>query len=207
VARSLWPDLRDRVVSMIQGIHTGDVRDFRNFLGGVIDARAFQKISGYLEEARRSARILAGGGANDRHGWFIQPTLIETDDPGHRLMCEEIFGPVVTVHVYPDDRLLETMHVIDRSSTYALTGSIFAQDRRTIAMARAVLRDAAGNFYINDKPTGALVGQQPFGGMRASGTNDKVGSKFNLLRWVSMRTIKETFTPPTDYRYPFMSEA
>ncbi|MPY90842.1 MAG: L-glutamate gamma-semialdehyde dehydrogenase [Luteitalea sp.] len=206
VPRSLWPDVRDRIVEMVESIGMGDIRDFRNFMGAVIDAPAFQKISGYLEDARRSAKILVGGHADDRQGWFIQPTLIEADDPSHRLLCEEIFGPVVTAYVYPDDRYVETMRVVDRTSPYALTGAIFARDRHAVRVASDVLRHAAGNFYINDKPTGAVVGQQPFGGARASGTNDKAGSKLNLLRWVSTRSIKETFVPPTDYRYPFMLE-
>jgi 1-pyrroline-5-carboxylate dehydrogenase len=206
VPRSLWPEVRDRIVAMVDDIAMGDVRDFRNFMGAVIDQRAFEKISGYLEEARRSAKVLAGGTADDRQGWFIQPTLIETDDPGHRLLCEEIFGPVVTAYVYEDDRYTETMQLVDRTSPYALTGAVFARDRQAIRVAADVLRNAAGNFYINDKPTGAVVGQQPFGGARASGTNDKAGSKLNLLRWVSTRSIKETFVAPTDYRYPFMQE-
>ncbi|MGH9161110.1 MAG: aldehyde dehydrogenase family protein, partial [Vicinamibacteraceae bacterium] len=152
------------------------------------------------------AKVLAGGTAEDRQGWFIQPTLIETDDPGHRLLCEEIFGPVVTAYVYEDDRYVETMQLVDRTSPYALTGAVFARDRQAIRVAADVLRNAAGNFYINDKPTGAVVGQQPFGGARASGTNDKAGSKLNLMRWVSTRSIKETLVAPTDYRYPFMLE-
>jgi 1-pyrroline-5-carboxylate dehydrogenase len=206
VPRSLWPAVKAHVAGMIESIRMGDVRQFRNFMGAVIDARAFQKISGYLDEARRHATIVAGGAANDAEGWFIQPTLIEVADPGHRLMCEEIFGPVVTAHVYADDRYDEILQAVDRTSPYALTGSIFARDQPAIRSAADALRHAAGNFYINDKPTGAVVGQQPFGGMRASGTNDKVGSRFNLLRWVSMRSIKETFAPPTEYGYPFMTE-
>jgi 1-pyrroline-5-carboxylate dehydrogenase len=206
VPRSLWPEVRDRIVTMVEDIAMGDVRDFRNFMGAVIDRRAFEKISGYLDDARRNAKVLAGGQADDRQGWFIQPTLIETEDPAHRLLCEEIFGPVVTAYVYEDDRYVETMQLVDRTSPYALTGAIFARDRQAIRVAADVLRHAAGNFYINDKPTGAVVGQQPFGGARASGTNDKAGSKLNLLRWVSTRSIKETFVSPTDYRYPFMLE-
>jgi 1-pyrroline-5-carboxylate dehydrogenase len=204
--QSLWPGVRDRIVAMMESMRMGDVRDFRNFTGAVIDERAFRKISGYLDEARRSARIVAGGGANVDPGWFIEPTLVEAAEPDHRLMTEEIFGPVVTVHVYPDDRFDEMLRVVDGTSPYALTGSIFACDRDAIRRATDALRHAAGNFYVNDKPTGAVVGQQPFGGMRASGTNDKVGSKLNLLRWTSLRSIKETFAPPTDYRYPFMLE-
>jgi 1-pyrroline-5-carboxylate dehydrogenase len=204
VPESLWNGVRDRIVAMIDEIGVGDVRDFRNFMGAVIDRRAFVKIRGYLDEARRSARIIAGGQADDSRGYFISPTLVETRDPSYRLLCEEIFGPVVTAYVYPDDRWIETLHVVDETSPFALTGAVFAQERRAVREASAILRNAAGNFYVNDKPTGAVVGQQPFGGARASGTNDKAGSKLNLLRWVSARTIKETFSPPRDYRYPFM---
>ena len=149
---------------------------------------------------------MSGGNARGEKGWFIEPTLVETDDPGHRLLCEEIFGPVVTAHAYDDAKWAETLRIVDSTSPYALTGSVFAQDRRAAREAASALRNAAGNFYINDKPTGAVVGQQPFGGARSSGTNDKAGSKLNLVRWVSARTIKETFSPPKDYRYPFMAE-
>jgi 1-pyrroline-5-carboxylate dehydrogenase len=206
VPRSIWPDVRDRAVSMMREIKMGDVADFRNFMGAVIDKRAFEKIGEYLAEARRSAKIVTGGSARGEKGWFIEPTLVETDDPAHRLLCEEIFGPVVTAHVYDDARWAETLQVVDSTSPYALTGSVFAQDRRAVREASSALRNAAGNFYINDKPTGAVVGQQPFGGARSSGTNDKAGSKLNLVRWVSARTVKETFSPPRDYRYPFMGE-
>jgi 1-pyrroline-5-carboxylate dehydrogenase len=206
VPRSLWSDVRDRAVAMMREIKVGDVTDFRNFMGAVIDARAFEKISEYLAEAKRSAKVVSGGNAHGEKGWFIEPTLVETDDPGHRLLCEEIFGPVVTAHVYDDAKWAETLRVIDATSPYALTGSVFAQDRAAVAEASSVLRQAAGNFYINDKCTGAVVGQQPFGGARGSGTNDKAGSMLNLVRWVSARTIKETFSPPKDYRYPFMAE-
>jgi 1-pyrroline-5-carboxylate dehydrogenase len=180
------------------------VRDFRNFMGAVIDRAAFDRISGYLAEARRTAKILQGGGTNDRAGFFVEPTLVQTTNPEHRLLREEIFGPVVTAYVYPDKRWTATLSLVDRTSPYALTGAVFARDRRAVADARRALRYAAGNFYINDKPTGAVVGQQPFGGARASGTNDKAGSKLNLTRWVSARTIKETFVPPTSFEYPFM---
>jgi 1-pyrroline-5-carboxylate dehydrogenase len=206
VPRSIWPDVRDRAVAMMREIKMGDVTDFRNFMGAVIDARAFEKIGEYLAEAKRSARIVSGGSARGEKGWFIEPTLVEADDPAHRLLCEEIFGPVVTAHVYDDARWAETLQVVDSTSPYALTGSVFAQDRRAVREASSALRNAAGNFYVNDKPTGAVVGQQPFGGARSSGTNDKAGSKLNLVRWVSARTVKETFSPPRDYRYPFMSE-
>jgi 1-pyrroline-5-carboxylate dehydrogenase len=206
VPRSLWPDVRDRAVAMMREIEMGDVTDFRNFMGAVIDKRSFEKIGEYLAEARKSAKIVQGGAAKGEKGWFIEPTLVEADDPGHRLLCEEIFGPVVTAHVYEDARWTETLEIVDSTSPYALTGSVFAQDRRAVREASSALRQAAGNFYINDKPTGAVVGQQPFGGARASGTNDKAGSKLNLVRWVSARTIKETFSPPTEYKYPFMKE-
>ena len=206
VPRSMWPDVRDRMVAMMRDIRMGDVRDFRNFMGAVIDQKAFHRIRSYVDDARQHARIIEGGGCDDAKGYFVQPTLVETDDPGYRLLCEEIFGPVLTVHAYDDARWHETLAIVDRTSPYALTGSVFARDRQAIREASTVLRNSAGNFYINDKPTGAVVGQQPFGGARASGTNDKAGSKMNLLRWVSARTIKETFVPPTDYRYPFMAE-
>ena len=206
VPRSIWPAVRDRAVAMITEIKMGDPRDFRNFMGAVIDRRAFDKISEYIEHGRGHARILAGGKVDGSKGYFVSPTLIETDDPGHKLLCEEIFGPVLTAHVYDDAKWEETLKIVDSTSPYALTGAVFAQDRRAVVHAMSALRHAAGNFYVNDKPTGAVVGQQPFGGARASGTNDKAGSKLNLTRWVSARTIKENFNPPTDYRYPFMNE-
>jgi 1-pyrroline-5-carboxylate dehydrogenase len=206
VPRSLWGDVRDRVVSMIEELRIGDVRDFRNFVGAVIDKKAFDKIGTYVDDARRNAKIVAGGKADDKRGYFVHPTLVEAHDPGYRLLCEEIFGPVVSAYVYDDARWEETLSIVDKTSPYALTGSVFANDRRAVLRAMVALRNAAGNFYINDKPTGAVVGQQPFGGARGSGTNDKAGSKLNLVRWVSPRTIKETFTPPRDYKYPFMAE-
>jgi 1-pyrroline-5-carboxylate dehydrogenase len=206
VPASLWNDVRDRTVAMMWDMKMGDVRDFRNFVGAVIDKKAFASISGYLDDARRNARIVQGGNASDEHGYFIEPTLLQTENPGYRLLCEEIFGPVLTAYVYQDGSWEDTLRTVDATSPYALTGSIFARDRRAIQEATSALRNAAGNFYINDKPTGAVVGQQPFGGARASGTNDKAGSKLNLVRWVSARTIKETFAPPKDYRYPFMGE-
>jgi 1-pyrroline-5-carboxylate dehydrogenase len=206
VPRSLWKDVRDRVVAMMQAITMGDVRDFSHFMGAVIDRAAFDRIRGYLVHAKRTARIVEGGRADGRRGYFIAPTLVEVSDPAHRLMREEVFGPVVAAYVYPDRRWTETLDLVDRTSPYALTGSIFARDRRAIREATAALRYAAGNFYVNDKPTGAVVGQQPFGGARASGTNDKAGSPLNLLRWVSARTIKETLAPPDDYRYPYMAD-
>jgi 1-pyrroline-5-carboxylate dehydrogenase len=172
----------------------------------VIDRRAFTRLHDHLEAAKRDPRVkvLAGGGTDDSVGYFVQPTLLQVDDPGYRLMCEELFGPVLAVYVYPEARWKETLTLVDQTSPYALTGAVFARDRAAIAEAQAALRHAAGNYYINDKPTGAVVGQQPFGGSRASGTNDKAGSILNLLRWVSPRSIKETLSPPKDYRYPFM---
>jgi 1-pyrroline-5-carboxylate dehydrogenase len=205
VPRSLWNDVRDRTVAMIDDIKVGDVRDFRNFMGAVIDKRAFDKICGYIDAARLSATIVAGGQCDAGNGFFIRPTLIETSDPAHTLLREEIFGPVVTAYVYDDTKWRETMALVDSTSSYALTGAVFAQDRRAIVEAASALRYAAGNFYVNDKPTGAVVGQQPFGGARASGTNDKAGSKLNLARWVSALAIKENFNPPRDYKYPFMA--
>jgi 1-pyrroline-5-carboxylate dehydrogenase len=206
VPKSIWPDVRDRVVAMIGELKMGDPRDFRNFLCAVIDRKAFIKIADYIDDARQNAKILAGGTTNDSDGYFIAPTLVETDDPGYRLLREEIFGPVVTAYAFDDSRWLETLSLIDSTSPYALTGAVFARDRAAIREADAALRYAAGNYYINDKPTGAVVGQQPFGGARASGTNDKAGSKINLMRWVSARTVKETFSPPRSYGYPFMSD-
>jgi 1-pyrroline-5-carboxylate dehydrogenase len=190
---------------MIADITMGDIRDFRNFMGAVIDRKSFDNIAAYLDHARTHARILAGGGCHRSTGYFVQPTFIETADPACTLLCEEIFGPVVTAYVYDDAKWQETMMLVDATSPYALTGAVFARDRRAIVEATSALRNAAGNFYVNDKPTGAVVGQQPFGGARASGTNDKAGSKLNLIRWVSARTVKENFNPPTEYRYPFMN--
>ena len=206
VPRSMWNEVRDRTTAMMNEIKVGDVTDFRNFMGAVIDQKAFTKISGYLDDARRNARIVAGGTVRGDEGYFIEPTLIETADPGYRSLCEEIFGPVVTAYVYPDGEWHETLDIVDRTSPYALTGAVFSRDRIAVREALSALRNAAGNFYINDKPTGAVVGQQPFGGARGSGTNDKAGSKLNLVRWVSARTVKETFVPPRDYTYPFMGE-
>jgi len=206
VPQSLWGDVRDRTVAIMKELKMGDVSDFRNFMGAVIDRKAFTKISEYLDDAKKNAKIVFGGGTRGEKGYFIEPTLIETADPGYRLLCEEIFGPVVTAHVYPDGKWEETLGIVDRTSPYALTGAVFSNDRAAVRQASSALRHAAGNFYINDKPTGAVVGQQPFGGARGSGTNDKAGSKLNLVRWVSARTIKETLSPPRDYKYPFMAE-
>jgi 1-pyrroline-5-carboxylate dehydrogenase len=206
IPQSLWNEVRDHTVAMMKEFKQGDVRDFRNFVSAVIDQKAFTKISGYLDDAKKNAKILQGGGAKGSEGYYIEPTLIQTTDPGYRLLCEEIFGPVVTAYVYPDGQWEETLDIIDKTSPYALTGAVFARDRVAIREALSGLRNAAGNFYINDKPTGAVVGQQPFGGARASGTNDKAGSKLNLVRWTSARTVKETLAPPHDFKYPFMAE-
>jgi 1-pyrroline-5-carboxylate dehydrogenase len=204
VPRSLWGEVRDRAVADTKSLRVGDVADFSTFCGAVIDARAYARIRAYQELAKTSARVLQGGGGDASEGWFVEPTLVEVDDPKHRLMAEEIFGPVVTCFVYDDARWDETLALVDSTSPYALTGAVFARDRAAIAHATARLRDAAGNFYVNDKPTGAVVGQQPFGGGRASGTNDKAGSSHNLTRWLSPRSIKETFVSPVGYRYPYM---
>lgn len=205
IPASLWPRLRERLVALTSGLKMGDIRDFRNFMGAVIHEAAFKKISDYLNYARTASgiKILAGGKADRTRGWFIEPTVIQSDDPKDRLMCDEIFGPVITAHVYPDSAYEDTLRICDQSTPYALTGSIFARDRAAITTASRLLRHAAGNFYINDKPTGAVVGQQPFGGSRASGTNDKAGSVFNLVRWTSPRVIKENFAPPVTVGYPF----
>jgi 1-pyrroline-5-carboxylate dehydrogenase len=204
--QTLWPAVRDSLVAMMKDFKVGDVRDFRNFMGAVIDKKAFTKISEYLDDAKKNAKVIQGGTAKGEQGYFIEPTLVETEDPGYRLLCEEIFGPVLTAYVYPDGRWTETLDIIDQTSPYALTGAVFARDRKAVREASSALRNAAGNFYINDKPTGAVVGQQPFGGARGSGTNDKAGSKLNLVRWASARTVKETLAPPRDYKYPFMAE-
>jgi 1-pyrroline-5-carboxylate dehydrogenase len=207
VPRSLWEGgLRDRLAATAESLTYGDVADFGNFGGAVIDARAFAKHAGALDMIRGSdaCTIVAGGSCDDSEGWFVQPTVVECTDPDHKLFTTEYFGPILGVYVFDDDRFEEVVRHAEQVAPYALTGSIFATDRRVIAWATEVLRYAAGNFYINDKPTGAIVGQQPFGGARASGTNDKAGSWQNLVRWISPRTIKETFVPPTDHRYPHM---
>jgi 1-pyrroline-5-carboxylate dehydrogenase len=208
IPASLWPRLKDLMLDMIAEIKVGDVRDFTNFMSAVIDKASFDNIGRYLDYARNAsdAEIICGGTLDDSEGYFVQPTVILTKNPRFKTMEEEIFGPVLTVYVYEDKELDETLRLCDATSPYGLTGSIFAQDRYAIVKMEQALRHAAGNFYINDKPTGAVVGQQPFGGARASGTNDKAGSKLNLLRWVSPRTIKETFNPAVDFRYPHMLE-
>jgi 1-pyrroline-5-carboxylate dehydrogenase len=207
VPESLWPTLRDRLADEVASIPMGDVADFRNFMGAVINRRSFDRQAEAIAEASSRPRhsVLVGGRTDAREGWFVQPTVVVTEDAGSRLLREELFGPVVTVMVYPDREYEATLDLVDRSVPYALTGAVFARDRLAIQTAHERLQYAAGNFYVNDKPTGAVVGQQPFGGSRASGTNDKAGSLWNLVRWVSPRAVKETFTPPTDYRYPSMN--
>jgi 1-pyrroline-5-carboxylate dehydrogenase len=209
VPQSLWPELRDRMGAALSELRMGDVQDFTNFMGAVIDKASFTKQRNAIEAAKKSrqARVILGGECDDSTGWFVQPTVIEAQDPRYSTMCEELFGPVLTVHVYPDAGLEQALEQCANGSEYGLTGAVFAQDRAAVRHATEVLRFAAGNFYVNDKPTGAVVGQQPFGGSRASGTNDKAGSILNLVRWVSPRTIKETFVPPHEWRYPFMEEA
>ncbi len=204
---SLWPQVREQVAEEIGEMKMGDVADFSNFVGAVIDANSFATQKEAIEEARAAdgnASIVAGGAYDDSDGWFVQPTVIETSDPDFRTMKEELFGPVVTAFIYDDSRYEDTLDLVDQGTSYGLTGAVFARDLRAVEMARERLRYAAGNFYVNDKPTGAVVGQQPFGGARASGTNDKAGSMWNLIRWVSPRAIKETFVPPRNYRYPFL---
>ena len=206
IPSNLWPTVRDALVAQVEGIRMGDVADFSNFMGAVIDGASFRTQKAAIDEAKAAndAEILVGGGYDDSEGWFVRPTVIVAKNPSYRTLCEELFGPVLTVHVYDEAKWLETLDIVDSTSPYALTGAIFAQDRYAIEQGMQRLRNAAGNFYINDKPTGAVVGQQPFGGARASGTNDKAGSILNLLRWISPRSIKETFVPARGYRYPFM---
>jgi 1-pyrroline-5-carboxylate dehydrogenase len=208
VAKSVWDRMREPLLDTIRSIKVGDVTNFSNFMGAVIKQTAFDKHQAAISEARETPgmKVVAGGVCDGREGWFVHPTLITTEDPSVRHMREEFFGPIVTLHVYPDAAWHDTLQLVDRTSPYALTGSIFARDRGAIVEATTALRDAAGNFYINDKPTGAVVGQQPFGGARASGTDDKAGSALNLMRFVAARTIKETFAPPTDWRYPFLDQ-
>jgi 1-pyrroline-5-carboxylate dehydrogenase len=203
---NLWNDLREQLSEQVAGLKMGDVTDFGNFMGAVIDDNSFRTQKEAIEEARAhsGSKVLVGGGYRDEEGFFVEPTVIETTDPDFRLLRDELFGPVVTTYVYPENEYTETLELIDKTAPYGLTGAVFAEDRDAVVQAMEALRYAAGNFYVNDKPTGAIVGQQPFGGARASGTNDKAGSMWNLIRWVSPRAIKETFIPPTDYRYPFM---
>jgi 1-pyrroline-5-carboxylate dehydrogenase len=206
VPSNLWPKVKEMLVPMVESIQMGDIQDHANFMGAVIDANSFRDQKRAIDEAKASndASILVGGQYDDSKGYFVRPTVIVAKTPGYRTMCDELFGPVMTIHVYDEAKWEETLTLVDTTSPYALTGAVFSQDRYAVQQAIAKLRNAAGNFYINDKPTGAVVGQQPFGGARASGTNDKAGSMLNLLRWISARTIKETFLPATDYRYPFM---
>jgi 1-pyrroline-5-carboxylate dehydrogenase len=203
---NLWPELKERLVAQVGELKVGDVSDFSNFMGAVIDASSFKTQREAIAEAEKHAKtkVLVGGGVDDSEGFFVEPTVIETEDPNFRLLRDELFGPVVTAYVYPENKWDDTLELIDTTAPYGLTGAIFADDRSAVVEAEDKLRYAAGNLYVNDKPTGAVVAQQPFGGSRASGTNDKAGSMWNLIRWVSPRTIKETFLPPTDYRYPFM---
>ena len=206
VPASTWGGIQESLLRQLAEVKMGPVEDFTNFVNAVIDKKAYDNITGYIKHAQKAteATIIAGGGFSDKEGYFIEPTVILTTDPGYLTMCEEIFGPVVTIYVYEDAKFAETLKIVDQTSPYALTGAIFAQDRNVIVQATDALRDSAGNFYINDKPTGAVVGQQPFGGGRASGTNDKAGSPLNLIRWASARTIKETFVPPSHFAYPFL---
>jgi 1-pyrroline-5-carboxylate dehydrogenase len=204
---NLWPEIRDRLVEEVKTLKVGNVSDFGNFMGAVIDAGSFKTQKDAIDEAAAAngtAKVLVGGGYDDSDGWFVEPTVIETSDPNFRTMKEELFGPVVTAFVYDEKRYADTLDLIDGGAPYGLTGAVFSRDRSGVDLAQERLRYAAGNFYVNDKPTGAVVGQQPFGGARSSGTNDKAGSMWNLIRWVSPRTIKELFVAPTDYRYPFL---
>lgn len=208
IPQSIWPSVKSKLLKEMATIKVGPTEDFSNFVNAVIDKRAFDKIAGYIESAKKDGvEIIAGGTYSDEKGYFIDPTIIMAPTANYRTMCEEIFGPVLTIFVYEDKDWSNMFNIVDSTSEYALTGAVISQDRNTIAEATWALRNSAGNFYINDKPTGAVVGQQPFGGGRGSGTNDKAGAKVNLLRWVSQRTIKETFTPVKDYRYSFLNEA
>jgi len=207
--KNIAPAVKAKLVKAVQSMKMGSVEDFSNFVNAVIDEKSFDNIVKYINKAKKdkNAKILVGGNFSKKNGYFVEPTVIETTDPKYLTMCEEIFGPVLTIYVYPTNQFEKTLDLLDKTSKYALTGAIISQDRASINLATDKLRHAAGNFYINDKPTGAVVGQQPFGGARASGTNDKAGSMLNLYRWLSARTIKETFNPPTDYKYPFLNEA
>ncbi|MBM3449330.1 MAG: aldehyde dehydrogenase family protein, partial [Bacteroidetes bacterium] len=205
IPASMWPGVKEKIVSDLKRITVGSPEDFTHFVNAVIDKRSFDKIAGYIDfvKTQTDAEIIAGGTYDDSVGYFIHPTVVVTTNPHFRTMEEEIFGPVVTLYVYEDENWVDTLHLVNATSEYALTGAVISKDRYAIDQAMRVLENAAGNFYINDKPTGAVVGQQPFGGARGSGTNDKAGSYLNLLRWVSPRTIKETFVTPKDYTYPW----
>ena len=206
IPKNIWPEVKKELLDDLKAFKMGDPRDFSNFINAVISEQAFDKIAGFIDHIKESpdAEIIAGGGYDKSKGYFIEPTVVVTTDPKFRTMCEEIFGPVMTIYVYEPADWVKTLELLDATSVYALTGAVFSNDRNAAQQASAILRHAAGNFYINDKPTGAVVGQQPFGGARASGTNDKAGSYLNLLRWVSVRTIKENFLPPSDHSYPFL---
>ncbi|HJW29202.1 MAG TPA: aldehyde dehydrogenase family protein, partial [Saprospiraceae bacterium] len=208
IPESLWPAIKKKMLADLSHMKMGSPENFENFINAVIDEKSFDKLAGYITKAKKDkgAKIIAGGGFDKKAGFFIEPTIIQATDPKYVTMCEELFGPVLTIHVYKDAEYKQVLTLVDSTSPYALTGAVFAQDRAAIELANQRLKHAAGNFYINDKPTGAVVGQQPFGGARASGTNDKAGSVLNLYRWVSPRTIKENFNPPLDYRYPFMEK-
>ena len=208
VPSNLWEDVKKYLIADLKTVKMGGVEDFGNFFNAVIDEKAFDSISGYIEKAKQNPmnEIISGGKYDKSKGYFIEPTVIVTKDASSVTMCEEIFGPVLTIYVYHAENFEQTLELVDKTSPYALTGSILAHDRYAVELATKKLVNSAGNFYINDKPTGAVVGQQPFGGARGSGTNDKAGAKVNLLRWVSLRTIKETFVTPTDYRYPFLEK-
>jgi 1-pyrroline-5-carboxylate dehydrogenase len=208
IPSNLAEEVKKKLIAGIKSMKMGTVEDFSNFINAVIDEKSFLKIKGYIDNARKDpkAEIWVGGRCDKRDGYFIQPTVIEAKSAKYVTMCEELFGPVLTVYVYPASSFEKALDLVDSTSPYALTGAVIAQDREAVELATKRLKNAAGNFYINDKPTGAVVGQQPFGGARASGTNDKAGSMLNLYRWLSARTIKETFNPPIDYRYPFLSE-
>jgi len=209
IPSNLWPKIKDELISLVDGLKMGDIRDFSNFMGAVIDQNSYNDQKAAIDAAKvaSDAKIIAGGHCDDSRGFFVRPTVIQADNPSYPTMAHELFGPVLTLHVYDESKWEELLDVVDRTSPYALTGAVFSEDRYALHTAVHKLRHAAGNFYINDKPTGAVVGQQPFGGSRMSGTNDKAGSALNLLRWISPRTIKETFVPPTDYRYPYLGEA
>lgn len=208
VPSNLWDAVKTKLVAEIKTMKMGPTEDFRNFVNAVIDEKSFDKITSYIENAKKDSNveIIVGGNSDKSKGYFIEPTVIVAKDPKYITMCDELFGPVLTIHVYEENEFEKALELVNTTSEYALTGAVIAQDRYAITQATDYLRHAAGNFYINDKPTGAVVGQQPFGGSRASGTNDKAGSKANLLRWTSTRTIKETLVPVKDYRYPFLSE-
>ncbi|MGV3540891.1 MAG: aldehyde dehydrogenase family protein, partial [Rufibacter sp.] len=208
IPSNLWEDVKRYVVEDLKSFKMGDPEDFSNFINAVIDEKSFDKLARYIDAAKKddSVEIIAGGGYDKSKGYFIEPTIIVAQDPNYVTMCDELFGPVLTLHVYDADKFEETLKIVDETSPYGLTGAIFSNDRYAIELATKKLSHSAGNFYINDKPTGAVVGQQPFGGSRASGTNDKAGSMLNLLRWTTARTIKETFVPPVDYRYPFLQQ-